>query len=164
MKKFILCVSLMTMILAGCKPTEQGYKSAYDAALSKRRAAEAEQMLPSQGIQAIGGPQMRVIDGDSVYVDRQPIKVAEGVPGSLGNYNVAISFFKMKTNAVSSADGLCEKGYDALPVQSARERWYVVAGKFDTLTEAVKFYRKFTEENPGFNYIGLPGAPVILPK
>lgn len=36
-------------LFSACKPTERGYKNAYDAAVNKRAEAVREQMLPATG-------------------------------------------------------------------------------------------------------------------
>ena len=68
--KRLLYPILITLLFVGCKPTEKGYQAAYDAAKNKREAAAGEQMLPAQGLQSDDGPQLRVVDGDSIYVLR----------------------------------------------------------------------------------------------
>lgn len=158
MRKLFIGAAVLLLGVTACKPTEKGYQAAYDAALAKRQAAQQEQMLPAQGMQMDDGPQIRVVGGDSVYVDRQRIKAAEGSAWELDKFNVAVSFFKMKTNAEASAAMMKDKGYKAIAAQSARERWYVVVGEFPSLQEAVDFYKEFMKKNPDYKYIGLPGA------
>ena len=71
--KHMICISaaMVALMFVGCKPTENNYKAAYDAAVSKRQEVAKEQMRPASGLMSDDGPQLRVVDGDSVYVLRE---------------------------------------------------------------------------------------------
>lgn len=158
-----LLIVAVLVLATSCKPTEKNYKSAYDAAVGKRAQADAERMLPSEGIMQVDGPEMRVIGGDSVFVLHDRVRTPENSANRLGKFNVAVAFFKMRTNADASASHLISEGYKALAARSAQEKWYVVAGAFPSLEEAVAFYKEFVRKNKSYAYIGLPNAPVIIP-
>lgn len=160
MKKLLFAAVMLLMVVTGCKPTERGYKAAYDAALAKREKAQAESMLPASGLLSDDGPQPRVLDGDTVFVTSALLKFDDGAVRPM--YNVAVALYKMNTNARSMATDLKSKGYDAVAAQARGGKWYTVAGAFTSLTGARDFILKFRKDNPGFRYIGLPGAPVVI--
>lgn len=159
-----LGVLLIAALFAGCKPTEKNYREAYDAAKAKREAAEAETMIPATGLMSDDGPQLRVVDGDSLYVSRDRLRKVPGEDSEFGKFNVAVGVYKMNTNAKAQASQLTEEGYKAMAAQTTGDRWYTVAGVFETLPEAAEFIRKFKAKHKNYPYIGLPDAPVIVQR
>lgn len=164
MKKFIQVITLLiAVILPSCKPTEKGYKTAYDAALGKREAARADidVNLPEGALQQVDGPQLKEVDGVKVYILNQRIKPAEGNITLPGSYNVAVGMYKMNTNSKAQAAALKEDGYEAFSAEDAEGIFYTIAASFQNLSEAVKFYQKY-QSGKNKVYVGLPGAPVII--
>lgn len=159
----ILCVLCCIAIFSSCKPTEKNYRSAYDAAIAKREKANSENMLPATGLLSVDGPRLHVVNGDTLYVLNERLK---GYPDSirLNEYNVAIAMFKMRTNASALASRL-DAGTERFIVAQGREgKWYTLAGSFDSLEKAIKAALNFKKEHWEYNYISLPGAPVIIRK
>lgn len=150
------------MFLAGCKPTEKNYQQAYDAAKAKREAVAAETMVPTQGLQNDDGPQMRVIDGDTVYVDRTRLRTLEDKRPSRMWY-VAVGVYKMNTNAKANAENLRNDGYsDAVALKTFSNRWYTVCGGVNSLDSAAVVAKDFKKKHAGYPYVGLPKSPVLL--
>ena len=163
MKKLLFIIIPAMFLLSGCKPTEKGYKSAYDAALGKREAAMADMGmdLPKGAIQQVDGPQLRDVDGVKVYVLNQRIKPADTVMEMPGSYNVAIGTYKMITNCRAQSEDLIAQGYHAFPAQDTKGMFFTIAGSFKTLQEAVTFYQEY-QKGKNRVYVGLPNAPVII--
>ena len=151
------------IILTGCKPTEQGYKAAYDAALNKREAASSDLdvTLPPGAIQSVDGPQQKEIDGITVYLDNKRITPIESDSKLKYHYNVAIGVYKMPTNCKAQSETLKLDGYDAFAAKDSEGNYYTIAASFPTLSEAVKFYNEFKKDKNRI-YVGLPDAPVII--
>lgn len=156
-----LCMAALT--LPACKPTEKNYRAAYDAAKSKREAAEAEQMIPATGLLSDDGPELRIVEGDTLYVSRDRLRFGAGETFE-GAYTVGVGVYRMDTNARAQAERLKEKGYDSRALQTSGDRWYCTVGAFATVDEARAFIKEFRRKNSGYPYIGLPGAPVVLRK
>lgn len=164
MIKKILPILGLLIFLIGCKPTENNYRSAYEAAKNKREAANAEAMVPTTGMLSDDGPMRKVVDGDTIFVSRDRLRRDSVSEKILNTYNVAVGVYKMNTNAYAQVKALREEGYDAVAVQTTGDRWYSVAGAFPTLKEARDFIHTFEKKHPDYPYIGLPGAPVIIGK
>ena len=162
MKKSFLII-LSFVFLMSCKPTEKGYKAAYDAALGKREAALADidVNLPEGALQQVDGPQLKEIDGVKVYLLNQRIRPEEKGMKLAGPYNVAIGTYKMDTNCKAQVAALKEEGFDAFAAKDIDGMYYTIAGSFPELSEAVKFYQKY-QSGKDRVYIGLPKAPVII--
>ena len=156
-------VCLAALMLPACKPTEKNYRAAYEAAKSKREAAEAEQMIPATGLLSDDGPELRVVEGDTLYVSRDRLRFGAGETLE-GAFTVGVGIYRMDTNAKAQAEKLKEKGYDARALRTTGDRWYCTVGAFATVDEARAFIKEFRGSNRGYPYIGLPGAPVILRK
>lgn len=153
---------MLSVCFVACKPTEKGYKAAYDAALGKREAVKSEitgDMLEGS-LQQEDGPQLEEIDGVKVYLLNQRIKPNDDstLPGE---YNVAIGCYRMITNCRSQAEKLQTEGYEAFPAKNNEGDFYTIAGSFSTLQEAVAFYRNYQSKKDK-TYVGLPQAPVII--
>ncbi len=161
MKKFLFIAVCCVLILSACKPTERNYRAAYDAALAKREKAEAEAMLPATGLRSVDGPQMKIVGGDTIFVSNERFKIPAGEERPM-QYNVGVAMYKMSTNAKSMAEDLKARGYNTRALQATGDRWFTIAGSFPTLEEAMTFNKVFKKNNPGFRYVGLSGAPVII--
>lgn len=163
MKKFIFLFSLLLFLLPSCKPTEKGYKSAYDAALGKREAlkADIDVDLPDGALQSVDGPQLKEIDGVKVYLLNQRISPVEEGVSLPESYNVAIGSYKMNTNTKAQAQALKEEGYNAFSAKDTEGMYYTIAGSFPSLSEAVKFYQEYKAGKDRV-YVGLPNSPVII--
>lgn len=164
MKRYSLILAGLLILLAtACKPTEQGYKAAYDAAKEKREAALSDigVEIPEGGLQQVDGAQLREVNGVKVYVLNQRIKpITEGMslPGS---YNVAVGTYKMSTNAKAQSEALVAEGYNAFPAKEGQGMYYTIAGSFPSIDEAVKFYTEY-QRGKDRVYVGLPNAPIII--
>ena len=166
MKKTVftfIIFSCFLSLFSGCKPTEKGYKAAYDAALGKRESALADMdvNLPEGSFQQIDGPQLKEVDGVKVYVLNQVIKPANKDKVLAGPYNVAVGSFKMATNSNALSDALKAEGFDAFSAKETDGTYYAIAGSFQSLSDAVKFYKELEKGN-NRTYVGLPKAPVII--
>lgn len=153
---------MVALMLVGCKPTENNYQAAYDAAVAKRQEAAKEQMRPATGLLSDDGPQLRIVDGDSIYVLREMVRSIEGkrVPAK---WLVAVGVYKMDTNAKASANALRSEGFpDAFAAKAAGDKHYTVAATTSTLDSARIVSKVFEEAFPEYPYIGLPGAPVLI--
>ncbi|MDE7180103.1 MAG: hypothetical protein K2N88_02760 [Muribaculaceae bacterium] len=157
----LISAALVALIFVGCKPTEKNYKAAYDSALAKREQAAAEQMRPASGLLSDDGPTMRVIEGDTIFVTRERIRLDNGERPS-GQWAVAVALFKMDTNAKAIAADLREVWPDASNVKGVQGHHYAVISTVETLDSARNAIRIFNDANPYWNYIGLPGAPVVI--
>ena len=164
MKRIVPIFLFLILALTGCKPTEKGYKAAYDAALGKREAARADIIdasIPEGALQDVDGPQLKEVDGVKVYVLNQRIKAAEEGESLPGNYNVAVGCYKMVTNCRSQVNTLRGDGLEAYAAQDSDGMFYTIAGSFKFLSEAVKFSEKYRAGKDRV-FVGLPNAPVII--
>ena len=163
MKKLLLITIIFISFLSSCKPTEKGYKAAYDAAREKREATfgDIDVNLPEGALQDYDGAQLREINGVKVYILNQRISSADGTFTLPGSYNVAVGTYKMITNCRSQVATLLDEGYNAFAAKEPDGMYYTIAGSFDSLDEAVSFYEKY-RTNPRHVYVGLPNAPIII--
>lgn len=162
--KIIVGAAFVALTLISCKPTEKNYKSAYDAAQRKRDEAVREQMIPSTGMMSMDGPQLRVVNGDSVYVLRERLRTAVGkvLPSP---WVVAVGVYKMDTNANASVESLKAKGWEnAMVARGPGSKYYAIAAEAPTLEIAAESAAKFKKTFPDYPFIGLPGAPVLVAR
>ena len=160
-----MCVLLVT--LAGCKPTEKGYRQAYEAAKSKREQKDPDEDILTGGHRLLSeeATNWRVIDGDSLQLEHKFLKPVNGSkwPQS-GPYRLAVAMLKMTTNANSMLADL-KKGRSVTPVVATdgKDSYYIIAGSATYVDSLGSVLKTFKRENPGFQYIGLAGGrPVII--
>lgn len=153
---------MAALMFVGCKPTEKNYKAAYDAALSRRQEVAQEQMRPASGLLSDDGPQMRVVDGDTVYVLRERLRMPDGtrVPGK---WCVGVGVFRMDTNAKAAVAALGESGCpEAFVAKAAGGKFYSVAAYASSLDSACIVAKDFVARFPDYPFVGLPGTPVLI--
>lgn len=151
-----------TLMLVGCKPTEANYRAAYDSAKAKREAAAAEQMRPASGLLSDDGPQRRIIEGDTLFVDHVALRLEDSTKPP-GRWAVAVGKFKMDTNARAGAAALRDAGWPgALHAKGQGGYHYTVPATTTSLDSARIISRQFVKRNPGYPYVGLPGSPVLI--
>lgn len=165
--RFLLMVCMLVSLMAGCKPTEKGYREAYDAAKSKREQKDPDEALMTGGHKLLSeeASNWRVIAGDSLQVEHKFLKpTGDAKWPQAGPYRLAVAMFKMTTNANSMLADLQKKGsLKPVVATDGKDTYYMIAGSatyVDSLGNVLKTFRK---ENPGFQYIGLgQGKPVII--
>lgn len=166
-KQYYAVAALALALLAtGCKPTESNYKSAYDVAQKKRQAAstDPDMVIPSGGIKMIGEPEKKKIGNDSVYVKAEHLKLLGETDAKIGKWNVAVSKYRMPTNCASQVRDLESRGYKAFAVENPEGTFYVIAGSFDNLGEAVTFLTGYRKDKEATVFVGLPGEPMLIER
>ncbi len=165
--QLLMIMAVLLGMLYGCKPTEKGYKQAYDAAKSKREQKDPDDDLLTGGHRLLTeeATNWRVIDGDSLQMQHKFLKPMNGsVWPQSGPYRLAIAMLKMTTNANSMLADL-KKGKSLTPVVATdgKDTYYIIAGSATYADSLSQVLSTFKRENPGFRYIGLtPEQPVIL--
>lgn len=158
----MIAAAWVMILFAACKPTEANYKKAYDAAKAKREAAVREQMLPAQGMQSDDGPQLRVVDGDSIYVSWEILRTASGKLAP-APWVMAVGVYKMSTNAEANAEALRGEGYgQAVAMKNPDGLWYAIADASWQLDSLRQKARAFRAAHPGYPYVGLPRSPILI--
>ena len=158
----IISAATAALMLVSCKPTEKNYQAAYDAALKKRAEAVEQQMRPATGLLSDDGPQLKIIEGDSVFVLRERLRCLDGSKLS-GRWAVAVGVFRIDTNAKASAVDLVNAGWSgAMPAKVQGGRFYALADTLESIDSARARAAEFKQRFPDYPYVGLPGAPVLI--
>lgn len=166
MKKILpfvtIALATLPLCITSCKPTEKNYRTAYEAALAKREAATRDDDFDVSRMVRDDLPRRERVGYDSVFVRREALTVYGSEPKGFLLCNVALAYFKMRSNAEAMAQRLRdEDGLDAFLLQDKREGLYVIGASFASLPEAVKWMREFASAHHDFVYVGLPDEPVI---
>ena len=160
-------ITVLLGMLYSCKPTEKGYRQAYEAAKSKREQVDPEEDILTGGHKLLNeeSTNWKVLAGDSLQVQHTFLKPIEGEkwPQS-GPYRLAVAMFKMTTNANSMLEDLKGKG-KLTPViaTDGKDKYYIIAGSATYADSLGNVLTTFKKEHPGFQYIGLtPAKPLIM--
>lgn len=155
----IIAVAALAAVVAGCKPTESGYKAAYEAAQAQKAAMQDDAAI--YGLIMESGAKWHRIGDDSVLYKRDILAPLEGDTFPRHDFNVAIASYKMNTNASAHAARLREKGYQARVMKNPAGMFLVIAAQFDSIAPAAPFIREYRRSHPQDMYSGLPGMPVV---
>lgn len=162
-----LTLLLLFSVLYGCKPTEKGYRQAYEAAKNKREQKDPDEDLLTGGHRLLSeeASNWRVIDGDSLQLQHKFLKpIGDAKWPQEGPYRLAVAMLKMTTNANSMLADL-RKGRSLTPVVASdgKDTYYIIAGSATYADSLGSVLATFKRENPGFQYIGLtPPKPLII--
>lgn len=163
----LIVFCLLVCALSGCKPTEQNYRAAYDAAQEKRKAAAARDedsgVIPGV-MQRFGEPVKKVVNGDTLNVSHEYLHFEGGTENVMHRWNVAVAKYKMPTNCASQSSRLAGDGYPAFYVKGSQGSYYVIASSFETLDDAAKFVKEYVRKHKNTAYIGLDGSPLIIER
>lgn len=153
--------AVAALALAACKPTEQNYKAAYDAAQAKvvdnLRDTDAEHRRVQDDEFAFA----REFQGDTVLQSRQSVKCAD-IDATKTPFAVGVALFKMPANAHSRAADLKKSGVDAYVGEDAEARFAVLVHPSATFAEVAVAAKTFRKLHPDFPYVGLRGEPVVF--
>lgn len=161
----VICTLLAFMI--GCKPTEKGYKTAYDAAKSKREQVDPDEALLTGGHKLLdeSSSNWKVLGKDTLQLQHLLLRPMEDSqwPQS-GPYRLAVAMFKMNTNAKSMLKDLSGKGsLKPIIASDGKDRLYIIAGSATYADSLAQVLSTFRREHPDFQFIGLtPPQPIIL--
>ena len=165
--KALLMICVTGGMLYSCKPTEKGYRQAYEAAKSKREQKDPDEELLTGGhkLLSVEATNWRVIDGDSLEMEHKFIRpMKDSKWPQSGPYRLAVAMLKMTTNANSMLADL-KKSRSLTPViaTDGKDTYYIIAGSATYVDSLGSVLNSFRRENPEFQYIGLPSAkPVII--
>lgn len=146
--------------LWACKPTEQNYRAAYEAAMAGRMAADS---IDGDAVKPLGGAEQAVIGGDTLDVVREFVAVTPdggGINEYVKRYCVVAAKFKQKFNALSMRERLAENGYPgAFVVHTGAPDYYVVAGSTASAQEAAALARRLRGDE---SCPPQKGCPIVL--
>ena len=164
MRKLLIFIAV-GLLLAACKPSENNYKLAYDTARRLEREGLDDGVFELMQQEAL--PPMVHVLGDSVRVKRVALKwyytpaaIDSGRPIEPAAYNVAVSMFKMPTNAKAQADAIAAEGYRSCVMRHRSDTYYVIAGAVESLDSAARLSSRYLSTHKS-GYVGLT-CPVAL--
>lgn len=156
-----LIAMLSLLVLAGCKPTEKNYKSAYDIARQKRESElaarqELEKDLNMVGpgiVQEVDGVRLEPIGDKMMWVLHQRLTSDSRV----APYALAVARMGMRANAQALAED--HAGWRAL---KGGDSYYVIAGEADSLEGILEKKGDFEREHADFKPLNLPGITILF--
>ncbi len=168
MKKTIIASMLLSvLLLSGCKPTENNYKAAYDAAINKRKAAETVMTETADGHEVISldGPRRMDVDGISINMVTEFLRMADAdvlAPSPGLRFRVAAGRYRMPTNARAQMHVLADDGFESLLMMDGEGRYYAVAGCFASVGEAAACVARLQRLYKPISFVGLDGLPLVV--
>ena len=163
--KFIIWILLLA-VTVGCKPTEKGYKQAYDAAKAKREYVDPDAELLTGGHKLLDESSTNWIapGRDTLQIQHFYMKPEDCKPWpQAGPYRLAVAMFKMNTNSSSMLNDIKRGNLKPTVATDGKDRHFIIAGSATTADSLKYVLEAFKKENPGFRYIGLtPEQPLIV--
>lgn len=163
MKQILILLSAsMLLVMFGCKTTEKNYREAYERTLARDSSrTDFDETVYGQYRRDIREIPV-FTESDTVNSRLVKVTVTEGggaIPEDLKQYCVIAAEFKQLFNARSMRERLVEAGIPgAFVIQTKEPFYYVVAGSYAALPDALALLRRM-EKNPPFR---LPAKPYLL--
>lgn len=189
--KGILAACFAASILASCKPTENNYRRAYEAARQKREkeSADPDMVLPAGGLQQVDGPTVNKVHGTDIPYNIEPLryvnksgketainKEESAESRVIPRFSVCVGKYKMPTNARSQAADLELKGYRTM-VAETRDGYFLTLiigdskssagssdGGFTSAEEAAVFAIAYAKKQAAAAFVGLAVGPVVIER
>lgn len=168
MRKFqILIPAVCILALAGCKPTEGNYRTAYEQAMVKKQKADPDADLIYGGhakLSAIGAIDEK-IDGQEVKTLRRAVELIDADSIAEANrWRVAVALYKMPSNAMSHMADLRKSGLSGTAVaKGGEEKYFVIAHSAPSPKAAAAWAEAYRRDHPDHRYIGLDqDRPLLL--
>jgi len=153
------------VLLSSCKPTEENYKAAYDAAVKKREAENQDRIGQGVRIEAIDAPRKVNVSGVELGIKTLYLHPEENTSGIQPAYCIVVARYKMPTNARGQVAGLKESGYNNATVMSDADQMYlVVADVADSLENAARKVSDYRKRYPENTYVGLGGDVLVIER
>lgn len=154
-------VAMTGVAMTGCKPTESGYRKAYEQAQQKQAREEAarrelqrgEQLVGNGALQEVDGCKIERLCGDSVWT----LHTRFALKDSVSPYSLAVARMKMPANAHSMTEE-----YGAGRVVKSGGFYYVLMAESDSCEDVTGALRRFKAIYPEYKAINLPGLTVIV--
>lgn len=158
---------LFLLLLAGCKPTEANYKSAYDAALGKRTQLDPDEALLYGGHKKASdlGAAEYSLGKDTLQVLYAPVILINADDVAIdAKFRVAVAFYRMESNALAHASRLRNEGLRGTAVAHlGDEKYLVIAHSGPNFKEAARWLIEWRKNHPDGPWIGLiPPEPILL--
>lgn len=154
----VLVTAAALLALTACKPTENNYQAAYDAAQRKREQVAADAFQPAGKIMTDDAP-MRVIGNDTIPFRLATVKVVEG--REPGRYAIVVARYRMDTNARAHYEGFSASP-SALILATPEEEYFVAESSWESLPDAAADFRRITRDRKHPPFVGLPDGPFII--
>jgi len=154
---------LLMMSMAACKPTEKGYRQAYEIARQKEREGmdtiqfEKMQEDSKPPLVEVAGVQMRR-KGEFLQIVH-PADFAKSI--QLKRYNPAVGKYRLQFNACSHTDRLRADGINAMTVQTPEKTYYVIIGTYDDEQGAAAAVSAYNTSHSG-QYVAMQEPLLIL--
>ncbi len=130
-------------VVASCKPSEESYRQAYEAA--KNRDTDVIEETIYNKIRQRARPQQIVVGADTLDYRVEGVTLT-GDDGAIRQrvkrYNVVVGQFKQIFNARAMTEAITSRGYDGFIVNTAEPLYYVVAAACSTNEEALRLLQE----------------------
>ncbi len=128
MKHIIIITLAVIATLTSCRTSEANYRAAYEQAVSRRDDTSGIDNTVYDKIRREAVSSTRVVNGDTVAVKRERVKLAEPAEGEILQQSyVVVAQFKQLFNARSLCNRLKAGGYPGATLLVTREPLYYVA-------------------------------------
>lgn len=160
-----LAVAGIIILFPACKPTENNYRAAYEAAQGavERKARQEAESASGGKLEAIDGPRRENFDGETIMVGRRRVKAFETtLPDDGRRVGVAIARYSVPTNARRHLEDVKQEYPEALIATDGTDNYYVMIERVKTIPESVDPIRVYRAKHPDYGYQGLGGEPQVF--
>ncbi len=137
----IVLIAACTVLLQGCRTTEENYRSSYEIATEKLRADETGGLDRDTYNKIIEQqrPKISVVGEDSVPLVNGYAWQFYGKEYPLCKYNVVVGAMKQQFNAKAFCDRLRQAGCESYVITDRDKNYFVVAAGFNDKQKAADY-------------------------
>ena len=145
--KIGVVVVVVSLLLIGCKTTEQNYRNAY--LLAKESKKTGSDTLMAVLVKQSQDPIMTYVNGEQLPMRKEFVSIIaqDGDPKvEIKRYNVVVGRFRQIFNARSMRQRMCDLGYNSYVLSDRQPVYYVAVESTDTIEKALELYKKVKED------------------
>lgn len=145
--KIGVVVVVVSLLLIGCKTTEQNYRNAY--LLAKESKKTESDTLMAVLVKQSQDPIMTYVNGEQLPMRKEFVSIIaqDGDPKvEIKRYNVVVGRFRQIFNARSMRQRMCDMGYNSYVLNDRQPVYYVAVESTDTIEKALELYKKVKED------------------
>ncbi len=144
MKKILTLIAIATVLLTGCKTTEENYRKSYEATIANAKEKDMDGLDSETYNKVIAAqrPKAVSVKGDNVPITTGYAVMFKGDNKDLKKYNVVVGAMRQQFNAKAFCNRLKEEaGCNAYIMTDRDHNYFVVAAAYNNLEMAAEYLK-----------------------
>ena len=148
MKKLLALIAIATVLLTGCKTTEENYRKSYEATIANAKEKDMEGLDSETYNKVIASqrPKSVTVQGADVPMTTGYEVMFNGDNKDLKKYNVVVGAMRQQFNAKAFCNRLKEEaGCNAYIMTDKDHNYFIVAAAYNNLEKAAEYLNNISK-------------------